>query len=36
VLWPAFRREHLFEAGREFQARDRRFGAAARHEGIPG
>ena len=27
VLWPDFRREHLFEAVREFQSRDRRFGA---------
>lgn len=27
VLWPDFRREHLFEAIREFQRRDRRFGA---------
>jgi undecaprenyl diphosphate synthase len=26
VLWPDFRREHLYEAVREFQARDRRFG----------
>ena len=26
VLWPDFRREHLFDAVREFQARDRRFG----------
>lgn len=26
VLWPDFRREHLFEAVREFQGRDRRFG----------
>ena len=26
VLWPDFRREHLFEAVREFQSRDRRFG----------
>jgi undecaprenyl diphosphate synthase len=26
VLWPDFRREHLFEAVREYQARDRRFG----------
>jgi len=26
VLWPDFRREHLREAVREFQARDRRFG----------
>jgi undecaprenyl diphosphate synthase len=28
VLWPDFRREHLFEAVREFQRRDRRFGGA--------
>ena len=27
VLWPDFRRSHLFEAVREFQRRDRRFGA---------
>ncbi len=27
VLWPDFRREHLFDAVREYQARDRRFGA---------
>ena len=27
VLWPDFRRENLFEAVREFQRRDRRFGA---------
>ena len=26
VLWPDFRRENLYEAVREFQARDRRFG----------
>jgi len=26
VLWPDFRRAHLFEAVREFQSRDRRFG----------
>jgi undecaprenyl diphosphate synthase len=26
VLWPDFRREHLFEAVREFQRRTRRFG----------
>lgn len=26
VLWPDFRREHLFEAVREFQRRERRFG----------
>jgi undecaprenyl diphosphate synthase len=27
ALWPDFRRENLFEAVREFQGRDRRFGA---------
>jgi undecaprenyl diphosphate synthase len=27
VLWPDFRREHLFDAVREYQQRDRRFGA---------
>jgi undecaprenyl diphosphate synthase len=27
VLWPDFRREHLFEAIREYQRRERRFGA---------
>ena len=27
VLWPDFRREHLFEAVEEFHRRDRRFGA---------
>ena len=26
VLWPDFRRDHLFEAVREYQRRDRRFG----------
>jgi undecaprenyl diphosphate synthase len=26
VLWPDFRRDHLFDAVREYQARDRRFG----------
>lgn len=26
VLWPDFRREHLFDSVREFQSRDRRFG----------
>ena len=26
VLWPDFRREHLFDAVREFQARERRYG----------
>jgi undecaprenyl diphosphate synthase len=30
VLWPDFRREHLYEAVREFQARDRRFGGLTR------
>jgi undecaprenyl diphosphate synthase len=32
VLWPDFRRDHLFESVREFQARDRRFGGI---EGAP-
>jgi undecaprenyl diphosphate synthase len=27
VLWPDFRREHLFQAIRDFQNRERRFGA---------
>ena len=27
VLWPDFRRQHLAEAIREFQRRERRFGA---------
>ncbi|MGH9186907.1 MAG: polyprenyl diphosphate synthase [Acidimicrobiales bacterium] len=27
VLWPDFRRDHLYEAVREFQRRDRRFGS---------
>jgi undecaprenyl diphosphate synthase len=42
VLWPDFRREHLYEAVREFQARNRRYGTtgragrtARREEGIP-
>ena len=36
VLWPDFRREHLFEAIREFQARDRRYGTTGlRGDGIP-
>jgi undecaprenyl diphosphate synthase len=26
VLWPDFRRQHLFDAVREYQSRDRRFG----------
>ena len=29
VLWPDFRREHLFDALREFQGRSRRFGGVA-------
>ena len=29
VLWPDFRREHLFEAVREYQARERRYGGLA-------
>ena len=29
VLWPDFRRRHLFEAIADFQSRDRRFGAVA-------
>ncbi len=33
VLWPDFRREHLFEAVREYQRRDRRFGGV---DGSPG
>ena len=39
VLWPDFRREHLAEAIREFQRRDRRFGAVHGRrdaDGIPG
>jgi undecaprenyl diphosphate synthase len=36
VLWPDFRREHLFEAVREFQARDRRYGTTGLGgDGIP-
>jgi undecaprenyl diphosphate synthase len=37
VLWPDFRREHLTEAVREFQARDRRYGTTSdrREDGIP-
>jgi undecaprenyl diphosphate synthase len=35
VLWPDFRREHLVEAVREFQARDRRYGTSGRSDGIP-
>ncbi len=29
VFWPDFSREHLFEAIRDFQKRDRRFGGIA-------
>ncbi|HEX2092853.1 MAG TPA: undecaprenyl diphosphate synthase family protein, partial [Longimicrobiaceae bacterium] len=29
VLWPDFRREHLFQAIRDFQRRERRFGRVA-------
>ena len=37
VLWPDFRREHLREAVREFQARDRRYGntPGGHDDGIP-
>jgi undecaprenyl diphosphate synthase len=37
VLWPDFRREHLLEAVREFQARDRRYGntPGGHDDGIP-
>ncbi len=38
TLWPDFRREHLFEAVREYQRRERRFGeldAALRHGRLP-
>jgi undecaprenyl diphosphate synthase len=30
VLWPDFRRGHLFEAVREYQRRERRYGAVRR------
>ncbi|MER3452781.1 MAG: di-trans,poly-cis-decaprenylcistransferase, partial [Acidimicrobiia bacterium] len=30
VFWPDFRRQHLFEAVREYQRRERRFGAVER------
>jgi undecaprenyl diphosphate synthase len=33
VLWPDFRRDNLFEAVREFQRRDRRFGIVAHSAG---
>ncbi|HWW62864.1 MAG TPA: polyprenyl diphosphate synthase, partial [Thermoanaerobaculia bacterium] len=32
VLWPDFRRRHLFEAIIDFQSRDRRFGAVEESE----
>jgi undecaprenyl diphosphate synthase len=36
TLWPDFRREHLLDAVREFQARDRRYGRTERPDaGIP-
>jgi undecaprenyl diphosphate synthase len=37
VLWPDFRRAHLAEAIREYQARERRYGSTAgsRDDGIP-
>jgi undecaprenyl diphosphate synthase len=36
TLWPDFRREHLADAIREFQARDRRYGRTERPDtGIP-
>jgi undecaprenyl diphosphate synthase len=37
TLWPDFRKEHLVEAVREFQARDRRYGntRGKRDDGIP-
>jgi undecaprenyl diphosphate synthase len=34
VLWPDFRRQHLFDAIREYQSRERRFGGV-RSEGVP-
>jgi len=30
TLWPDFRREHLFDAVREYQSRERRFGEVQR------
>ncbi|GIV60877.1 MAG: hypothetical protein KatS3mg043_1966 [Rhodothermaceae bacterium] len=33
VLWPAFRRAQLYEAIRDFQDRDRRFGRVHDDEG---
>jgi undecaprenyl diphosphate synthase len=36
VLWPDFSREHLFEAVREFQRRDRRYGGVVDEDDGPG
>lgn len=36
VLWPDFRREHLFDAVREYQARERRFGGILDDGSDPG
>jgi undecaprenyl diphosphate synthase len=36
VLWPDFRRHHLAEAIREYQRRDRRFGAIPGPDSVPG
>ncbi|HWW52296.1 MAG TPA: undecaprenyl diphosphate synthase family protein [Acidimicrobiales bacterium] len=33
VLWPDFRREQLFDAVREYQRRDRRFGSVRHGKG---
>ncbi|MCL5885825.1 MAG: polyprenyl diphosphate synthase [Actinobacteria bacterium] len=35
VLWPDFRRQHLFEAIEEYQRRDRRFGEIRQDNSIP-
>lgn len=34
VLWPDFTREHLFEAIRDYQSRERRFGKVKEHEAV--
>lgn len=36
VLWPDFRREHLFDAVREYQSRDRRYGGIIGDGNPPG
>lgn len=36
LLWPDFRRDHLFDAVREYQQRDRRFGAVESKSDPPG